>query len=584
MRRGRLAARIAGVLALGWLLLASSPARAVREGSLSAATAANGFEASNPPDYHRAALWRRAAVDMLERISVSLLDEMRRYEATEGDASARAETDRYYQVEVLDRIRDNRKVLEHDLALAAGQKPDAAAVEKERARVEDSTLRWIVQYPRDFFQFGFYRRIQEYQRHAIATGNVAAAVEHEAKAREVASRLYDRVVVRYLNDRAQEFRREGNAAQAQHYVGLAEHYAAVAAQQTKDAATIRANRQAIGSYLRSPTHLDEEIQDPAVRLVAGSRLGVLAARDNVEDDLASPDVAFRLQVLRHLIRTRDAHNLLAAERNPDPSVAHLATQALESGVATGDVALIQQLAATATVELPAGLTRVHQLLRAYSGRGSQFPPRPPDQRGGEVALYWRNWFATTLRPGVQVSYFRDGGGHMPLSRTTQPASPAVSLALPSGAEAGRWESVLSIPNTRLYRLSLRGATRARVFVDGSEQELAQAGAGPQAQQAMFILEKGYHVLRVDRARSPGDGEPTTLDIDAATPVGSQDRPQFMRHERPAPVAPTASRSVAAWSAALAAGLALLVAAAASLYRRLRKPRPAPPPPEAVRNA
>src|SRR5207237_1038053 len=114
------------------------------------------------------ALWRAAAVEMLERISIPLSHEMEQYATSVGEPEWAAGQRQWFEVEVRQPLARHRAALQRDRALAARQPP--VDLSGEREKVEALTLHWFLEYPERFFRFGFYRQIKEEEKQLVQAG------------------------------------------------------------------------------------------------------------------------------------------------------------------------------------------------------------------------------------------------------------------------------------------------------------------------------------------------------------------------------------------------------------------------------
>jgi hypothetical protein len=555
---------------LGVLVLCCAlPAHAVREGSHTAVAFAERYERDGK---HRlAALWREAAVEMLERISLPMSQEIRRYQLRMEDADGLAGWDRFYRLEVLDALAMNRAALQRDRQLGAREPAHLEQLAREKARVEDVTLNWIIAYPDRFFRYGFYQQIQDFQEGMLASGNAAAAVEHEALAREICARQYRSVAVRYLADRADRFQRAGEAARARRFRRLARHYARLAAQQDEEAAAIRAHRQLIAGFLSHPAALGANVDHPLLRRLASARLAGITRPGSLEANLARPDPDVRLQVARQLVRTRQADGLLAGAENDDPAVRNLCSASLVAELQRGDLAIVHGLVDALGTGNHDQVAAAHRLLLAYSGTRSPVPEEFLAERDDQARAFWRSWWRSTLRPGLRAEYFLDEGCHEPLPAGPGAVAAPAALIVPPGAASARLETVIGVREKGVYLLSVREEGAARAWLDGSCLALTDDAAHTRARSARLLLAPGDHVLRLEYA--PAKGGPSGPEM-AIVPVSGGERGEpvsFLYHVR-YHVRPPTGGDPAKQAAAPLVWLvgALLVIPAALLALRLRR--------------
>jgi hypothetical protein len=521
MRRGFAGALM--LLAAGGMV----PAGAVIQGTNHTAGKAGTHE------FHRrwaqAALWREASLELIERVSVPMGEEIarqqKRHPGVEGlDFSADS-----YRQDVRDSLRANRAALQKDRAKAAGHRADPAALATERLAAEGMMLRWVLEYPDRFFRYGLYRQMVQVANRALAQGKPQVAVEIEAEAREVCARQYRDVGVKFLYDHAERFRKNGDPATATRYAILSAHYTRLAAEQIAEAGAIRRERELVAQVLANPA--SPAADSPLGRRVTALRLVHLNRPAAAMEAMQSPDPAVRRQGIRQMVRARMTPALLLAEGVPDPAVRSTATTTLEAGFSRGDVVLLHRLMSGMTGVTHGGLQRAHELLLRYTGRKSRFPVTFNLDQDEGVRAEWQNWWRSNLQPGVAATYYEDDACHLPLLTRVEPDLRAAGLGELPEARSGRCETILDLKQDTVYLLSLTSAGTVRCALDGAPEGFTETGGPGSRRITRLSLTAGQHYLQVDFTPPAGKRTGPALRLEPVIPsAGAAVR--FLRHVPP----------------------------------------------------
>lgn len=515
---------------LALVVLVAAPGAAVREGSAQALPYAERYEESG--DFQRAALWRAAAVELLERISLPFHEEIAQFQKREKDEGGLQQTRAFYETEIAAPLKASRAALKRDQARAGHQSISPAALAEEEDRIEAFTLRWILTYPDRFFSYGFYRQIRTYADTLAAAGKPQEAVEREAQAREMCARQYQDVVVRYLTDRVGKFRQAGKTAEENRYARLARHYQRLADGELRMARELRTHREEVARYLSDQGSVDVAARRlPVLRRLAADRAAAWNRATASGSALEDPSPRVRLAALRYAIRSRDVEALFAAQEARDAGLHGMAGLAVTAWRARGDLMFIRQLVAVLPHTHSGNLARAHQLLREYANdRG--LPQDVNSERDDEVRKYWQSWWERSLRPGVAVTYFRDAGCHVPLATgmADRPGSGRFG-SLPEAA-AARWETVIDVREEGAYLFSLARQGVARLWVDGRAVEIIDSGLAADGQEARVTLKPGHHAVRLEFAPSAERRRGPELTIIPIIPSTAAAPITYLRHERP----------------------------------------------------
>ncbi len=520
--------------ALAALSLTAAPARAVVQGSEVADVAAHQLESSG--DYVRAAEWRRASVEMRERISLPLMREIRAYGRRHEDGAFRADMERIYRRDIQEPLKRNRALLKEDQTQAATRRPltptEAAALRK---KIDAALLQWVVGYPDRFFRFGLYRQMEGRVNHLLTVGRAEEAVGLEAETREVCARQYRAVVVQFLEERARQFGAEARTAEAGRYRQLARHYARMADAHVRDARDLRQSRDLLCALLSRPGALHEAADHPLLRRWSPLRMASITYRSSLQDALTAAEPGRRMEAVRFLARTRSAEGLLDAATSPDEAVSSFARSRLEAAIALGDLVALQQLVACMDRLSGDRLELAHQLLLAYFRPAGTVPAlRHEDPL--PLAAFWRTRWQESLSPGASLTYFGDAGMRVPLNAEAGEVGDRTDRgSVPAGARSGRWTTVLRCGENTIALLTLRADSRSRAWLDGVRLDLTRDRESGRL-VARLPLTPGEHVLRLDYGlAASGEADP---DPRVELPLDQPDAVRLLRHQPPAPEIPT----------------------------------------------
>jgi hypothetical protein len=475
---------------------ASAPCSAVVQGAANASTLAAAREVRG--DYASAALWRAAAVDTLERVSVPMSREIQQFYRRYQDPVRLRFALKAHRTDVAEGLAINRRLLQQDLA-AARKSGKTAVTPGEREQAADLCLKWILAYPDRFFRFGLYMGMADRAEREVAQGRPAVAVEIEAEAREICARQYREVLVRYLRDKVAQFRKESKQSVAERYSLLAVHYERLAAQQVTEAAELRRHRALLAQAFANPT--GPAAASPAFRRVMHLRNAQLRRTAAAIPALASSDPRARFAALRQFIRTRQGGALLRTLSSGDDSLRTIAANSLDGGLARADAALTLSVIDTLRTSAHIDLQEAHRALLRATGRPSRIPATFPAAQDESVRSEWLSWWTSALRPGIDVTYYQDPGCHLPLLQQPEVGISGSGLSQLSEARAARWDAIVDVRQDNLYLVSLRRDGAVRLWVDGVQQSLTAGGSSPRL--ARLELPRGQHALRLEYAPATG---------------------------------------------------------------------------------
>ena len=180
------------------LLLTAQPSMAIQEGTATAGIFIKRYERSG--DFGKLALWHKAAVECLIRISVPMNEIAHDYYRRNGyekwAARAKKEACEIQKQHQYHRTR----------AEAAWQKfvggvcnPDAfAELNTEREKIVKFMAIWLPRYPNRFYEYGIYPTFFRKQRKlAEQKGDYVKVLQFEADAAEMCAAQYERIPIAY---------------------------------------------------------------------------------------------------------------------------------------------------------------------------------------------------------------------------------------------------------------------------------------------------------------------------------------------------------------------------------------------------
>ena len=188
------------LVTISLLMFLTPPSHAVREGTANANIMIQRYERRG--DYARAALWREAAAECLEVISIPMTEILNRYAERHG-RNTLAEIGRK-------ELADIQKQRRYHLQLAQANRQRAkpltdAELADEREKIAKFIATWVPVYPNKFYAFGIYRTFfQEQIELRRNASEYAAALNLEADAAEMRAEQYDRIPVAYFNEHSPE--------------------------------------------------------------------------------------------------------------------------------------------------------------------------------------------------------------------------------------------------------------------------------------------------------------------------------------------------------------------------------------------
>jgi hypothetical protein len=247
------------ILPLLILIYGVHPCEAVREGTANANMMIKRYEQSQ--DFGRAALWREAAADCLEIISIPMTKILIQYYIRQGKDELAALSRR----ELADIEAQRQYHLERAKAYWAKSKTEPSAIDAEREKIAQFIGTWVPHYPDKFYDFGIYANSFKKQRDALVQkGDYAAALNLEADAADVCAEQYNAIPIAY-------FKREAERAESAESTTVAEAYRQRAEQYEKVRDAYRQRVALLRALARSkpkewPPEADvREIEPPKIK-------------------------------------------------------------------------------------------------------------------------------------------------------------------------------------------------------------------------------------------------------------------------------------------------------------------------------
>ncbi|MCZ6677283.1 MAG: hypothetical protein O7E52_08540 [Candidatus Poribacteria bacterium] len=220
------------------LICCTQPGHAVREGTSNANIMIKRYERNG--DFASAALWREAAADCLEIISMPMTEIMIRYYRRHGEdelvALARREladikAQRQYHLHRAKAHWEKSKTVE----------AKHTSLDAERAKIAQFIAAWVPSYPDKFYDFGVYANFFKRRQEGFkGKGDYAAALNLEADAAEMCADQYNEITVAYFRRAAEQAENSGQAKAAAAYRQRAEQYEQVRDAYRRRAALLRA--------------------------------------------------------------------------------------------------------------------------------------------------------------------------------------------------------------------------------------------------------------------------------------------------------------------------------------------------------
>jgi len=211
---------------------------AIREGTANANIMIKRYERSG--DFGRAALWREAAAECLELISIPMTTLMIKYYTRYGNNEL-AEVSRK---ELTDIEAQRQYHLKHAKTDWEKSKTAQKDLDEERQKIAEFIATWVPHYPDKFYDFGVYANFFRRQRDEFKqNGDYAKAINIEANAAEMCADQYNDIPIAYFKRRAERAEKAKQAEAAAKYQQRAEKYEKVRDAQRQRAALLRALAQ-----------------------------------------------------------------------------------------------------------------------------------------------------------------------------------------------------------------------------------------------------------------------------------------------------------------------------------------------------
>ena len=196
-----------------------SPCEAVRAGTANAGIMIKRYERAK--DYGRAALWREAAAECLERISIPITKSLIGYHTRHGNDKLAAR----HRRELADIKAQREEHLKHAKSHWAKSETDSQLLERERRDIARFIATWMPYYPDKFYDFGCYPNFFKKQGEAFKRkADYAAALNIEADAAELCAEQYDDITIAYFRHKMEQAKRAKQVAIATAYRQKTEQY------------------------------------------------------------------------------------------------------------------------------------------------------------------------------------------------------------------------------------------------------------------------------------------------------------------------------------------------------------------------
>ena len=222
------------------LLLISilQPCFAVREGTANANIMIKRYERSG--DFGRAALWREAAAECLELISIPMTTLMIKYYTRYGNNELAGVS----RKELTDIEAQQQYHLKHAKTYWEKSKTAQKDLDEERQKIAEFIATWVPHYPDKFYDFGVYANFFRKRRDEFKqNGDYAKAINIEANAAEMCADQYNDIPIAYFKRRAEGAEKAKQAEAAEKYQQRAAKYEKVRDAQRQRAALLRALAQ-----------------------------------------------------------------------------------------------------------------------------------------------------------------------------------------------------------------------------------------------------------------------------------------------------------------------------------------------------
>ena len=222
------------------LLLISilQPCFAVREGTANANIMIKRYERSG--DFGRAALWREAAAECLELISIPMTTLMIKYYTRYGNNELAGVS----RKELTDIEAQQQYHLKHAKTYWEKSKTAQKDLDEERQKIAEFIATWVPHYPDTFYDFGVYANFFRKRRDEFKqNGDYAKAINIEANAAEMCADQYNDIPIAYFKRRAEGAEKAKQAEAAEKYQQRAAKYEKVRDAQRQRAALLRALAQ-----------------------------------------------------------------------------------------------------------------------------------------------------------------------------------------------------------------------------------------------------------------------------------------------------------------------------------------------------
>jgi hypothetical protein len=149
--------------------------------------------------FGKASLWREAAAECLDAISIPLAKIMVEYCQRRGNVEC--------VMEMQAEIADTKMQIDEHLRRAKENwkkaKKDEKGLDAERANIDKFIAEWVPHYPDRFYEFGIYRNVfRERIDELRELGKFGDALILEAEASDMCARQYEDVTVKYFTNKA----------------------------------------------------------------------------------------------------------------------------------------------------------------------------------------------------------------------------------------------------------------------------------------------------------------------------------------------------------------------------------------------
>ena len=201
------------------LIFTLPPSFAVREGTANANIMIKRYEQSG--DFGKVALWREAAAECLEIISVPMTTLMIEYYTRYGNRKL-VEISRK---ELADIEAQKQYHLKHAKTYWAKSKTTQKDLDEERQKIAEFITTWVPHYPDKFYDFGVYANFFRKQRDEYKQkGDYAKAINIEATAAEMCADQYNDIPIAYFKRRAERAAKANQAEVVAKYQQRASKY------------------------------------------------------------------------------------------------------------------------------------------------------------------------------------------------------------------------------------------------------------------------------------------------------------------------------------------------------------------------